>query len=40
MKDNIVFSQQLENIQLEYLTGGFCKMLAFMGQHYNKPLLQ
>lgn len=41
MKDNIVFSQQLENIQLEYLTGDFAKCWRSWGStiinpYYNK----
>lgn len=41
MKDNIVFSQQLENIQLEYLTGDYAKCWRSWGStnitpSYNK----
>ena len=41
MKDNIVFSQQLENIQLEYLTGDFARCWRSWGStnitpSYNK----
>ena len=41
MKDNIIFSQQLENIQLEYLTGDFARCWRSWGStnitpSYNK----